>query len=207
MIPPRRRGGWAAVCYRINICGGSVATMPLQRMTQTAMFTALTAVLSQVSFPLPFSPVPLTLQTFAVFFTSVLLGSKKGALAIVLYVFIGLIGLPVFAQGKGGLPVLVGPTGGYLMGFVLGAWVTGKITELRGEMTFQKNLGAVLAGGVIIYTLGMVQLKVLLGLSFREAFFIGVLPYLALEGIKAVLAAYLALVLKKALSRAFPQGK
>ncbi|MEN3005826.1 biotin transporter BioY [Dehalobacterium formicoaceticum] len=179
--------------------------MKINEMSQIAMFTALIAVLSQISLPLPFSPVPMTLQTFAVFFTAMVLGSRKGALVMILYTFIGAAGFPVFSQGKAGLPVLLGPTGGYIFGFILAAWIIGKIIEGAEQPSLRRSLIALLCGVTVIYLLGMGQLKLLLDLSIKEAFVMGVLPYLALELIKVTLAAYLGCAVRKAVVKAFPE--
>ncbi len=83
------------------------------------------ALMARISIPLPFSPVPITGQTLAVLLAGALPGSARGALSLGLYLFWGLLGLPVFAGGTGGLARLAGPTGGYLVGFIFAAWITG----------------------------------------------------------------------------------
>ncbi|MGI6678196.1 MAG: biotin transporter BioY [Dehalobacterium sp.] len=178
--------------------------MKINEMSQIAMFAALIAVLSQISFPLPISPVPMTLQTFGVFFTALVLGSRKGALALILYTFIGGAGLPVFSQGKAGLPVLMGPTGGYILGFIVAAWIIGKIIERTDRLSFMRSFLALFCGVTVIYFLGTIQLKVLLNLSITEAFVLGVLPYLVLEFIKVIMAVYLGCAVRKALFKALP---
>jgi len=83
------------------------------------------AALAQVSLPLPFTPVPITGQTFAVLLVGAVLGARRGAASLVLYLLEGSLGLPVFANGTNGLARLLGPTGGYLIGFVAAAWIVG----------------------------------------------------------------------------------
>ncbi|MEL7565195.1 MAG: biotin transporter BioY [Dehalobacterium sp.] len=178
--------------------------MRIKDMAIIAMFTALTAVLSQISIPLPFSPVPITLQTFAVYLTGIILGCRKGTLALLVYALIGLFGLPVFSQGKSGLPVLVGPTGGYIFGFILAVYIVGKIIERSDNISFLRSLWALIFGFLIIYALGVGQLQVVLGLSFKEAFVIGALPYLILELVKIMIGAYLGCTVRKAMQNAFP---
>ena len=179
--------------------------MKIKDMAIVAMFTALISVLSQVSIPLPVSPVPITLQTFAVYLTGAVLGSRKGTLALIIYILIGIFGMPVFSQGKSGLPVLVGPTGGYIFGFVLAVFLIGKMIEKSDRITFFRSFSAILAGLVIIYTLGVVQLKFVLGLSLMEALAMGALPYLALEFAKVLIGAYLGCKVRKAVLNTFPE--
>lgn len=179
--------------------------MKIKDMVIVAMFTALTGVLSQISFPLPFSPVPITLQTFAVYLTGAVLGSRKGTLALLVYTLIGLFGLPVFSQGKSGLPVLVGPTGGYIFGFILAAYLIGKIVERADNISFLRSFGAMIVGLLVIYTLGVTQLKFVLGLSIEESFAIGALPYLLFELVKVIIGAYLGCTVRKAMLNAFPE--
>ncbi|MGI6684322.1 MAG: biotin transporter BioY [Bacillota bacterium] len=179
--------------------------MKIKDMTIVAMFSALTAVLSQVSIPLPFSPVPITLQTFAVFLTGAVLGSRKGTLALAIYVLIGLFGLPVFSQGKSGLPALVGPTGGYIIGFIPAVYIIGKVLEESEHITFLRSFGAITLGLVVVYTLGVIQLKFVLDLSLTEAVTMGVLPYLVFEFAKVIMGAYLGSRIRKAILFVFPE--
>lgn len=179
--------------------------MKIRDMAIIAMFTALIAVLSQISIPLPFSPVPITMQTFAVYLTGLVLGSKKGTMALLVYVLIGTFGLPVFTQGKSGLLALVGPTGGYLFGFMIAVYIIGRITERSGQISFLESLGALFVGALVIYAFGAGQLKLVLGLSLGQAFIMGVLPYLILELVKIIIGAHLGCTVRKAILNAFPE--
>ncbi|MFN3337582.1 MAG: biotin transporter BioY, partial [Thermomicrobium sp.] len=96
----------------------------LANVTLVVAGSLATALAARVSIPLPFTPVPITGQTFAVLLVGAVLGSRRGAASMALYVVQGLAGLPVFAGGKAGLAVLLGPTGGYLVGFIAAAFVT-----------------------------------------------------------------------------------
>lgn len=177
--------------------------MKTKDMVIVAMFAALIGVLSQISIPLPFSPVPITLQTFAVFLTGAVLGSRKGAVTLLVYVFLGLFGIPVFSQGKSGLPVLVGPTGGYIWGFILAVFIIGKIIEGTNNISFLRCMGAMLLGMVVIYIFGVGQLMLVLEVGFQEAFIMGALPYLPLEVVKVITGAYLGKTLRKAMQNNF----
>lgn len=100
--------------------------MKLKSLNRIAMFTALLAVCAWISIP---SPVPFTLQTFGVFLAAGLLGRNKGAIAVLAYILLGAVGLPVFSGGRGGIGIILGETGGYIMGFLPGAYICGTICE------------------------------------------------------------------------------
>lgn len=142
------------------------------------MFTALTIIGGFIKIPTPI--VPITLQTLFVILSGVLLGSKMGALSQLLYVALGLIGLPVFSQG-GGIGYVLKPTFGYLIGFILGAYVIGKIIEMSKNKNVWTFLFANASGLFMIYTLGVSYMYFLLKyvsqtpISFSRAMEIGVL--------------------------------
>lgn len=161
-----------------------------QDFAMVALFCALTAIGSFIAIPLPFSPVPLTLQTFFVLLSGIVLGPRKAALSQVIYLLSGFLGIPVFAQGTAGIGVLIGPTGGYLAGFVAAAWIVGWLTG-----TGQKNsslpgsgrlIAALLIGQAAIYVPGLMWLKATLNLSFGQACVIGLLPFIPGDIIKTV---------------------
>lgn len=145
----------------------------------------LISLLARVSIPLPFSPVPITLQPHACLFLGALLGSRKGALAVLAFLFQGLIGLPVGALGKCGLSWLIGPTGGYLAGYVLGAFATGYLVERTKNATPRMTILAMTTGNLIIYAFGVLHLSNYLGL--QGAIVYGVLPFLIGDLIKLAL--------------------
>ncbi|MBA4115493.1 MAG: biotin transporter BioY [Rubrobacter sp.] len=149
-------------------------------------FSAFVALTAQVSLPL--LPVPLTLQTLGVLFTGAVLGSKRGTLALLLYVAEGAIGLPVFAGGASGIGVIIGPTGGYLVGFVVAAGIVGLLAERGWD---RRLIGAALAmvvGNLVIYALGVAWLTVILG-DLRTALVQGILIFIIGDLIKIVIAA------------------
>jgi len=118
-------------------------------------FSIVVALSAQVSIRLPFTPVPVTGQTFAVLLAGALLGSRFGALALLFYLLEGAGGLPVFAGASAGAWHLVGPTGGYLFGFVLAAFAVGWLAERGWDRSFGKAVLAMLAGEVLIYACGL----------------------------------------------------
>ncbi|MCL2669215.1 MAG: biotin transporter BioY [Syntrophaceae bacterium] len=159
----------------------------LRKMAYAALFGALTAVGAYIMIPLPL--VPLTLQTFFVTLSGALLGGAMGAASQVVYILLGVIGLPVFAGGKSGIGVLFGPTGGYLIGFVAGAYVTGRLTMLRPRPGFLWLCFSMAVGTAVLSGLGVLQLMVVAQLSLAKAVAVGLLPTLPGALIKVVAAA------------------
>jgi biotin transport system substrate-specific component len=151
----------------------------------------LLAALAQVEIPLPFTPVPITGQTFGVLLIGAALGSRRGAASVLAYLAEGALGLPFFAGGAGGLSVLTGATAGYLVGFVAAAYIVGVLAERGLDRTFRTSLVPFLIGTVVIYAFGVAWLSTILG-SLGEALRFGMLPFLFGDAIK-LLAASLAL--------------
>lgn len=149
----------------------------------------LLALSSQVVIPLGFTPVPITLQTWAVLLLGACLGSKRGMLAAVLYLVQGMCGVPLFAQASCGWAVLTGATGGYLVGFCFAAFCVGWLLEQGLRFHFVKTLAAMSAGMVIIYAMGVLWLAHFIGVE--QAIYLGVVPFLVVDAIKVVLAAIL----------------
>ncbi len=147
----------------------------------------LVALLAQVRIPLPFTPVPLTGQTFAVLLVGAALGSRRGATSLGLYTGLGLAGLPVFAGGASGLGYAFGPTGGYLLGFILSAYVIGWLAERGLERNLRTSILPFLVGTLIIYALGAGWLAFYVGPS--AAWAKGVLPFVAGDALKIGAAA------------------
>lgn len=145
------------------------------------------AALAQVKIPLPFTPVPLTGQTFAVLLAGAVLGSNRAAASMALYIALGVSGLPVFAGGASGMAYLSGPTLGYLIGFVLAAYVIGLLAERGLERSVRTSLIPFLAGTLIIYICGVTWLTILLG-SLGKAVAAGLLPFLIGDTLKLIAA-------------------
>ncbi len=147
------------------------------------------AAVAQITIYLPFSPVPITGQTFAVLLLGMLLGAKRGSAALLLYVAEGAAGLPVFAGARAGIPVLLGPTGGYIFGFIAAAWLLGKLAEGGWGKSLLSTLGAFALGSGLIYLFGVSWLASIIGL--REAIAAGLTPFILGDAFKALLAAVL----------------
>ncbi|MFH1717667.1 MAG: biotin transporter BioY [Planctomycetota bacterium] len=142
---------------------------------------------SKLKVVLPFGPVPVTGQTFAVLMVGALLGARRGSLAVIAYLIQGLAGAPVFAFG-GGPGVLLGPTGGYLVGFVPAAYVTGLLAERGWDRRTATTVLAMILGNLAIYTCGLLWLTCLTGIS-ASLLTIGLLPFLPGDLAKIILAA------------------
>ena len=151
-------------------------------------FSLLTALAAQAVVPLPFTPVPLTGQTFAVLLTGALLGSRLGALALLAYLAEGAAGLPFFQGGTGGPAPLFGPTAGYLFAFPAAAFVTGYLAERGWDRRYLPAAAAMALGSLVILAGGWAWLAVFLR-GGAEAFRLGVAPFLAGDLLKIALAA------------------
>ncbi len=151
--------------------------------------TALTA-LSAIygSIPLPFTPVPLTLQTFAVLAGAAALGAERAVLAQVLYITLAVAGAPILAGGAGGREEVIGATGGYLLGFVVASYVVGRISAAGASTKTSTTALAFVAGSLVIYSLGAPWLAYVYGFSMSEAIAAGVVPFLIGDAIKALAA-------------------
>lgn len=152
-------------------------------------FSLLTALAAQVAIPLPFTPVPITGQTFAVLLTGALLGPRLGALAMLAYLLEGALGLPFFAAGGAGLSrLLLSPTSGYLLSYPAAAFLTGMLAERGWDKRFLKAAAAMALGSVVILLCGWSWLAIWTG-SAQQAFQSGVAPFIPGDIIKSALAA------------------
>jgi len=149
----------------------------------------LTAACAQISIPIPGDPVPITGQTFAVLLTGAALGANRGALGQLLYVGLGLVGLPFYADGDSGWTVVSGATGGYLIAFPIAAYVVGKLAELRMDRNPLKALIPFTLGSLIVFAIGVPWLAVSADLSLTRAIELGFVPFIPGGIIKALLAA------------------
>jgi biotin transport system substrate-specific component len=152
-----------------------------------AGFSLLIALGAQVAIPLPFTPVPVTLQTLAVLMAGCLLGSSRGALAVLAYLAEGFAGLPVFSAGRSGIAHLFGPTGGYLLGFVAAAFIAGLLTERGAARSWFGSLAALVAGNLVVYVPGILWLSGWTGPD--KALALGFAPYLAGDALKCICGA------------------
>ncbi len=169
----------------------------IRQMTLVSLFAALTAVGAFISIPL--YPVPLTLQTLFTLLAAMTLGSVMGASSQIIYLLLGVIGLPVFAGFKAGIGILFGPTGGFLFGFTISAYVIGKIMELKKEKNIFYYFLAGIIGTIIIYIIGITQLSLVTGIGIKKAITVGMLPFLPGDILKIIAASLIASKLKLAI--------
>lgn len=165
----------------------------------TAFCAALIAVLAQVVIPIPL--IPITGQTLAIGLVVTILGLKYGTLSVLLYIALGAIGLPVFQSFTGGLGILFGPTGGYILGFIFAALLMGQYLQWFG-VTLAQAIIANLLGMLITLAFGAIWLKYMNDLSWQAALMGGVVPFVVVGIIKAVLAAWLGVLVRQRLTQA-----
>lgn len=147
----------------------------------------LIGLFAHISIPLPFTPVPISMQPHVVLFLAAFLGSKRGVLATISFVAQGAIGMPVFAGGKAGVLALSGPTGGYILGYIAAAFVVGYLVENLKGKKLSSVFFSMAVGNLVIYLFGMAWLSTFVGIN--KAFVLGVLPFILGDLFKLVLTA------------------
>lgn len=151
----------------------------------------LIAASAQVSISLPFTPVPITGQTFAVLLVGASLGTARGGASALLYVLLGVVGAPVYAHGAAGWAVITGASGGYLLSYPFASALTGFLAERRWDRRFSSALGAMLTGNVLIYLFGLPWLAVVLHTGLEKTLELGLYPFVPGDTLKLYLAAAL----------------
>ena len=179
---------------------GAEAGAPAQiRMTVYAsLFAALTAAGAYLSIPI--GPVPIVLQNLFVLLSGLLLGSRWGAASVAVYLLAGACGLPVFAGGMGGIGRLVGPTGGYLFGYLPAVYLIGKISE-KGRRRVVMDIVAMVCGSAVIYLFGVVWLKVLTGMTPAKTLAVGMFPFIPGDVLKIAAAVPLTKALRPVIAK------
>nr|WP_274892559.1 biotin transporter BioY [Thermoanaerobacterium sp. R66] len=173
----------------------------LKKLTLSSMFASITVVLSFISIPLPFSPVPITGQTLALMLSGSLLDPITAFLSMAIYLALGAIGIPVFAGFHGGIGILLGPTGGYLLAMPIASFVTSTILKTEKINFLKLIISNIIGGIVIVYLLGVLQLSIVAQLNLKKAVLLGALPYIPGDFIKVLLSSYLALKLMPILKK------
>jgi biotin transport system substrate-specific component len=156
-------------------------------LVQVLGASLLIGLCAQIKIPLFFSPVPLTLQTFAVLLIGGILGAKKGIASVLLYFLQGFVGLPVFSGGASGLLYFMGPVGGYLIGFILQAYLVGWWMERQSVPSSGKLVGFLFFACLAQMTMGMLWLAHFVG--WNHAFSMGLYPFIPGEVLKSLLVA------------------
>ncbi len=160
------------------------------RILGISLFVLLTLLGAFVRIPLPFTPVPITAQTFFVILSGLYLKKYDGSLSQLIYVVAGFIGLPVFAGAAGGAKIILGPTGGYIIGFIVAPFLVRFIYEKLGiKNIFSKSIIALASGTALIHVLGVMNLSYFMNIGLVSAFLLGCAPFLPGAVIKVALAA------------------
>lgn len=165
----------------------------LQKLLPTFLAAIFIAIFAQITIPLPY--IPITGQSFAVLLVAYLLGWNRGMIAVLLYLFAGAIGLPVFAEGASGIAKLKGNSGGFLYGFVVAAFVVGYLSEKLESSSFNSALQIMTLGTGVILFFGVMHLSIHIG--FQKALQYGLYPFIAGAVVKIVLGAVVGDYLKK----------
>ncbi len=164
-----------------------------KELVRIAICSALTGILAWIKVPLPFTPVPISAQTFGVMISGLVLPPPLAALSQLIYILLGLLGLPVFSGGQSGLGTLAGPTGGYIIGFIPAAFVISFLIKKYNPKTFwSHSLILTLGSIVIIYFTGVLQLILVTGISPMQALISGVFSFLIGDFLKVIIGARLA---------------
>ena len=177
---------------------GSFRRSNTYAMTMIALMTAVTCILAPLSIPI--GPVPISLTNFAIYLSLYLLDWKKGTISYFIYLLLGFAGLPVFSGFTGGLGKLAGPTGGYLIGFIFLALISGLFVDKFPKNRILAVVGMII-GMAVTYIFGTEWLAIQLKMSFVAALSVGVIPYLAGDAVKIIIAIIVGPVLRSRLSQ------
>ena len=178
-------------------------TLSIKDITYTGIFAALTAIGSFISIPI--GPVPITLQSFFVILSGIILGSKKAMFSQITYLLLGLIGFPIFAGFTGGIQTIFKPSFGFIIGYIAAAYAVGKLTENKA-LTYKNLAVAVLTGSIVIYAFGLPYMYYILNimlqsnLSILRILQLGMLAFIPGDVLKAVIIVFTAKRLKTTLT-------
>jgi biotin transport system substrate-specific component len=176
----------AQVAHRPRVLADLVPGALVRDITLVGAAAALTGIAAQISIPLPFTPVPISLQTFTVLLAGAALGPIRAGMGMVLYLVAGVAGVPWFSEQQSGFEF---PSFGYIIGFVLAAVVVGALARRGTDRTVTGSVGLMILGNLLIYALGVPYLALSLGVSLSEAIALGAVPFLIGDGLKIALAA------------------
>ena len=167
-----------------------------RQLTLVGVMAAVTCILGP--FSLPIGIVPISLTNLVIYFSIYVLGGKRGTLSYIVYLFIGLVGLPVFSGFSSGFPKLFGPTGGYLIGFIFMAFICGIFIDKFSNKIYMCFLGMVL-GTIVTYLFGTAWLSYEAPMAFNNALVVGVLPFIPGDIVKIIIASIIGPQIKKRL--------
>lgn len=170
-----------------------------RNMTLIALMTSIACILGPFSLPIPISPVPISLTNLVVYMAVYVLGRNKGTISIFVYLLIGFLGLPVFSSFTGGPAKLFGPTGGYLLGFLFTAYISGVFID-KCNKRYIHFMGMAI-GTSICYIFGTIWLAYQMDLTFGAALSVGVLPFILMDLVKTAIAAFIGPTVRKQLRK------
>lgn len=172
-------------------------------MTECAIFAALLCIFSPITIPI--GPIPVSMGIFAVMLTGIILGWKKGVLSVLVYLLIGLCGVPLFSGGKSGLAAFLGPTGGYIWSYIIMVMVIGFLSQkdYRNKLlSFLVPFAATILGVILCYVFGTIQFMYVADYSLAEALAVCVYPFIPLDLLKALCAVLLGISVRRGLKKA-----
>lgn len=172
--------------------------MKTAQMMKIAMMCAVICVLGFVKIDLPFSPVPITGQTLGIMLAGLVLAPVEAAMSVLLFVLLGVLGVPVFSGGTAGLPVLMGPRGGYIVGFVVAAYVIA-LVKGKDNNLIRHGIASAIGGIIVVYALGVPWLAFVTKMDLSKAIMAGAVPFLIGDVMKVVLATVLGNRINKSL--------
>lgn len=170
-----------------------------RNVTVIAMFVAITAVLAQIAIPLPFTTVPITMQIFGVYLSGIILGRDLGFISQIIYLLLGAIGAPVFANFSGGVQCIVGPTGGFLIVFPIITYIVGIISDKKFSVV--KSVMILISSMVLLYVVGVLQLSFITKMSLNKSIMVGVIPFIPLDTIKIIVAYVVGIKIRERLKK------
>ncbi|MGL6104991.1 biotin transporter BioY [Romboutsia sp.] len=169
--------------------------MSTKELIICGLFASITSILAQISIPLPFTTVPLTMQVFAVALCGLILGPKLGFISQVIYILIGAIGMPVFAQMSGGISSIIGRTGGFILSFPIVALVVGYFSKKYSSLPM--IVVGMILGLITSYTIGTLQFTLIMKVSFIEGLTLCVIPFVLVDLMKIGLATIIGVSVSK----------
>ncbi len=170
----------------------------IKNLTFIALMSAVICIISPWSFNIPISPIPLSLSSLAIYISVFVLGWKCATISVIIYLLIGIAGLPVFSNFGSGIGKVVGPTGGYLIGYIFVAILSGYLLGRFYEIKWMRFV-SLLLGTIIMYGVGTLWLSYVMKLSIAEGLWIGTIPYIPLDIVKIVIAMLLGSSIRKRL--------
>ncbi|VYT71656.1 biotin transporter BioY [Clostridium tertium] len=174
--------------------------MKINELTKMSICIAIICVAAYISFPLPFSPVMITAQTIAINLVALILTPKQSFIAVLLYILLGAFGLPVFSGGTSGFGKLFGPTGGFILGFLI---ITPLMSYFKGKTyNFKRYLFVtMIIGMILLYAIGAIFMSILQKISIVQALSLAVFPFIVGDIFKCVLSSFLAVKLNKVINK------